>query len=510
MQPLVIGLDLGTTCCKAVALTSDSQLLGSASGTYGLRSSRPGWAEQDPDELWQGVREALKTLSSKVHLDQATGLCLSGAMHSLFPVTQDGIPLAPAATWADNRAAPQARALQTQTDAHALYLRTGCPMQAIYHAARLRWWLEEAADVTSQAAHFVGRKEWLQYRLTGAWASDLGMASTTGLLDIHRLAWDEEALTLAGVTAERLPPLVSPTAVVGTLNPDAADETGLPPELPVVAGGNDGGLANLGSGVLAQGQVAITVGTSAAIRKVVERPLLDAAERTWCYLLTEGRWFAGGAINNGGLALQWVHDRFYPELPRDAGFRQVLTDAATISPGAEGLIFLPYLTGERSPHWDTDARALLYGLRLSHTRAHVARAALEGVAFCLADVWEALFGDDLPGEPVRLTGGITQSPLWTQILADVLGVPLAPIEVADASAVGAAMLGHQALGHVATLEEMAAGVQIGHIVQPDLERHAFYAEQHRVFQSLYQRLRVAPSAYPPAGRELLDTGGENR
>ena len=183
-----------------------------------------------------------------------------------------------------------------------------------------------------------------------------------------------------------------------------------------------------------------------------------------------------------------------------------MADAGSISPGAEGVFFLPYLTGERSPHWDPDACALLFGLRLSHNRGHVARAALEGVAFCLADVWEALCGDDLPGEPVRLTGGITQSPVWTQILADVLGVPLAPIEVADASAEGAAMLGHWALGHVSTLKEMAANIQIRRIVEPDLERHALYAEQHRVFQSLYQRLRGAHSAYPPGAAELRDAG----
>ncbi len=485
----VIGLDLGTTNCKAVALTAEGRVLAATSSAYGLLSPEPGWAEQDVREVWQGAATALRMLADQLSLDQVAGLSLSGAMHSVLPVDGDDAPLAPAMTWADNRAASRADALRGQTEPYALYLRTGCPLRSTYHPARLRWWLEQAPQVSQRAVRLVAIKDWILHRLTGVWATDLSLASSTGLLDIHRLNWDEEALSLAGVLPGCLPPLVSPTAVVGGLTEGAAAETGLPSGLSVVAGASDGALANLGAGAVDAGQVVVTVGTSGAIRRIVDRPWLDPHERTWCYVLVEGHWFVGGAINNGGLALQWVRERFYPDLPADAGYEPVLQDAASIAPGAGGVVVLPYFTGERSPHWNADARAAICGLSLHHTRAHVARAVLEGVAFCLADVWEALADESELVESARLTGGITRAPIWAQIVADVLGIPLAPVEIADASALGAAILGHWALGNIQTFGVCQTPKVSTTTFEPDSERHAFYLRRHRVFQTLYRLLQ---------------------
>jgi len=494
----VIGLDLGTTNSKAVALDAEGQQLASASSDYRLYSPRSGWAEQQAGEVWQGVLAALKSLAGKLPQGtEAAGLCLSGAMHSSLPVDGRGEPLAPALTWADQRAAPQAEALRQRCDAQgaALYQRTGCPLVSIYHPAKLRWWLEQAPEIARKAQYFTLIKDWILFRLTGEWVTDYSITSATGLLDIRRLEWDAEALDLAGVTAAKLPPLVSPRKLVGGLLPQVAQACGLPAGLMVVAGAGDGGLANLGSGAAAPGQSVITVGTSGAVRRVVDQPLLDPQQRTWCYLLSEQRWFAGGAINNGGLALQWVRERFYPELSGEDGYSRLFADAAAVPPGAGGVMMVPYFSGERSPHWDAQARALLVGLGLEHGRAHIARAALEGVAFCLADVWEALQGENQPAAALRalpevhLTGGITRSPLWVQILADVLGVRLAPVEAADASVVGAAMLGQWALEQAGSLEELAQRVPPGPLVEPDGERHAAYIEQHRRWQSLYQVIR---------------------
>jgi len=504
-EPCVIGLDLGTTNSKAVALDAGGRQLASASSDYRLYSPRSGWAEQQAEEVWQGVLAALKALAGKLPQDaqgaQAAGLCLSGAMHSSLPVDATGTPLAPALTWADQRAAPQAEALRRLCDPQKLYERTGCPLVSIYHPAKLRWWQEQAPEIARRAQRFVLIKDWVLFRLTGEWATDFSITSATGLLDIRRLEWDSEALNLAGVSAAQLPPLVSPTCRVGGLLPQVAQACGLPPGLPVIAGAGDGGLANLGSGAAAPGQSVITVGTSGAVRRVVDQPLLDPQQRTWCYLLAEQRWFAGGAINNGGLALQWVRERFYPELSGEDGFTRLFADAAAVPQGAGGVLLLPYFTGERSPHWDTQARALLVGLGLEHGRAHIARAALEGVAFCLADVWEALQGEnqpavpDLPAGPVvHLTGAISRSPLWVHILADVLGVRLAPVEAADASAVGAAMLGQWVMAQVeglraGSLEEVAQRVTPGPLVEPDMKRHAQYVEQHHRWQGLYQVIK---------------------
>jgi gluconokinase len=254
----------------------------------------------------------------------------------------------------------------------------------------------------------------------------------------------------------------------------------------VIAGTHDGGTANIGAHSFEHGESVITVGTSGAIRHVVDRPLLDTLERTWCYWLGEGRWLAGGAINNGGVALQWVREKFYAEIAGEAGYQKLLEEATANPRGADGLFFLPYFNGERSPYWDAAVRAQISGLGLEHTRGHIARAAMEGVAFCLADVWVALQSRRTESNRVRLTGGITQAPGWSQIVADVLGLPLLSLEAADASAFGAAMLGHQALGS-ATIDHLAPPLPEKPTFIPDSDRHTRYSEIHRHFQDLYHR-----------------------
>ncbi len=482
-----IGLDLGTTTIKAVAVTAGGQVLAVTSATYALHTPHPGWAEQHADEVWQGAVSALKALAPRLPASGLCGLSLSGAMHSVLPVSTEGAPLAPALTWADQRPAACLPAVRAATQPQQLYARTGCPLQAIYHIPKLRWWQEQAAAGAPRAALYVMLKDYVVFRLTGRWASDQSLASTTGLLEMQSLRWDAEALALAGIDAERLPPLCAPTDVVGGLTEEAAQATGLPVGLPIVAGGSDGALANLGAGVVAPGQMIITIGTSGAIRRIVTEPWCDAAGRTWCYLLSADRWFVGGAINNGGLTLQWARDHYYGSEPGD-GYASLMREAAAVPPGAEGVRLLPYFTGERSPHWNAAASASLLGLRLSHTRAHIARAALEGVAFCLADVWQALQAAGPPPATVAITGGILRSPLWAQIVADVLGVELAALEATDASALGAARLAHAALGRPEALDG-GPHEAVGQIrYAPDPARHALYQAEHAEFQALYRKL----------------------
>ncbi len=479
----MIGLDLGTTNCKAVLLDADGHVRAKASAGYSLQIPQPGWAEQDVRHVWAAAKKVLAAVADAAPAPPQ-GICFSGAMHSLFPVADDaGTPLANAMTWADARATVVHKGLVADADTHALYRRTGCPVHSTYHLQRLRWWRRAEPEIAQQAYLWVGLKDWILHALTGVWATDLSLASTTGLLNLHTMAWDTEVLELAGVLPGRLPGLVAPSAVVGGLTAAAAAATGLPAGLPVIAGGSDGAMASLGTGIAAPGQMVITVGTSGAVRKVVAEPWFDPAERTWCYLLAGNRWIVGGAINNGGLALQWVREKLYPDLAGEAGYDQLARDAQTVPPGAEGVFLLPYFAGERSPHWAPSDRGMLYGLGMEHTRKHMARAAMEGVANCLADVRDALYGSETTEEVVRLTGGITRTPLWVQILADVLGVPLMALEVADTSASGAALLGMHALGLIRA-DQMARTVEPGPIYTPDPERHTFYQQHHREFKAL--------------------------
>jgi gluconokinase len=299
---------------------------------------------------------------------------------------------------------------------------------------------------------------------------------------------DPEALELAGIGQERLLPLASPSARIGSLAVEAARATGLPSGLPLVLGASDGALANLGCGTLAPGQVVISVGTSGAVRQWVAEPRLDPAQRTWCYLLAEGRWFAGGAVNNAGLAVQWVRDSLYAGEPEGdgAGFERLFSETAQVPAGAGGLRCLPFFAGERSPYFRADARAAFVGLGWEHGRAHLARAVLEAVALRLADVWDAL-AIAPGGEPARLAGGILRSPFWAQLLCDALGFPLAAVETADASAVGAALLAWSALEPQRSLEELVGGIRPGRHWHPDPGRHRTYRRLLAEFRELYGR-----------------------
>ncbi len=488
MDPLTLGLDIGTTGCKAVALDPTGRVRGTASATYPLLTDASGRAEQNPETLWEAVCTTLRELS--VGTQPLAGLALSGAMHSVVALGPRYKPLADALTWADSRAGTLLDTLRREGNEVALYTHTGCPLETPYHTARLRWLREAQPELFRRAQLFVSLKDYLAYRLSGTLATDVGLASTTGLLDLRNARWHEAALALAGVTAAQLPDLVQPTDQLGTLTEAAAAATGLTAGLPIFSGGSDGGLANLGSGVTRPGETILTLGTSGAVRQVANAPQLGPERLTWCYLLSAGRYFAGGAINNGGLTLEWLRRTLYSELPRDGGYSRLLQDAAE-APG--GPLCLPYLTGERTPHWNAELRASFFGVGAHHTRADLARAALEGVAFTLADVFELLKPNT---HPVQLTGGVTYAPFWAQLITDTLGVKTELNPVADASALGAAMLAQVALSWT-TFEDAAARAASAARtpLKPDPAAHARLAHRRAQAQALLhatQNLNTEP------------------
>ena len=489
MVHYMIGLDLGTTAVKGVALDSQMRVIAKASSTHSMSSPEPGWAVEEVNSIWQGVVKVLKELCVQIQPQQIAGVCLSGPMHSLFPINSKFQPMAPAMTWADNRAADVSKRLRSQLVDNSLLMRVGCPLQHVYYPARLRWWVESKPEIVKGAAFFVSIKDWILYQMTGRLATDFGLASTTGLLDIRSLRWDDEAIKLSGIRPDVLPDLVSPQEKVGGLTNQVSDLTGLPTGLPVIAGTTDGGLANLGSGAILAGQKVITIGTSGAVRKIIDRPWVDPEGRTWCYVMDKDRWFIGGAINNGGLVLQWVREKFYSDVEGDEGYSRLNQDAAKISPGADGVILLPYFTGERSPYWNPDAFGVILGLGLQHQRGHIARAAMEGVAYCIANVWEVL-NESSSGEesPIYLTGTIARNETWAEIMANVLGTPLVRNDVADASAVGAALLGNLALGVANSLDEMVISSKDDMLTNFNPANHEFYARAHAKFKQLYEKL----------------------
>jgi gluconokinase len=323
---------------------------------------------------------------------------------------------------------------------------------------------------------------------------DLGTASTTGLFDLDTYDWDPEILDRSLVLSQRLPDICASDDQVGTISAAATVATGLPEGLPVVAGSSDGGLAILGMGAQDLGQEIITVGTSGAVRRVTPWPTLHPQAQTWCYLLYPNRCFAGGAINNAGLAVKWVLQNYYPEAVSQSDNSRLFQEAASIPPGSDGLLFLPYFTGERSPHWNPSVRAQIFGLGIHHTRAHIARAVLEGVGFCLADVRQALNQVDLPvvspGKKLtRLTGSIVHSPAWVQILANILDQPMILTKELEASAYGAGLCAFAALMESPIDETIRRiGTQTSTIqVNPEPQAVDRYRTIHAQFQELYHQ-----------------------
>jgi gluconokinase len=470
---LVVAVDIGTTGVKAAAVDAAAVSHGAAEREYPTESPQPGWAVQDPDVVAgmsaATVAEVMATVRAAG--SRVAGIAFSGAMHSLIALGADGSPLTPSVTWADGRASAQARRLREGGEWLDLHRRTGTPVHPMSPLVKLLWFREQAPDVWQRAAHWVGIKDYVLFRLTGMLAVDESTASATGLYGLAARDWDPEALALVGLGRAQLPSLHEPTAVVARLDSDAA-AWGLPAGTPVVAGASDGVLANLGVGAVAPGVVACSIGTSAAIRGVVPAPRVDEQGRVFCYVLVPGRWVVGGATNNGGNVLRWLGRVAGTDLAdADSGLTEL---AATVPLGAEALLMLPYLSGERAPRWAGAPTAAFLGLTQRHTRAHLARAALEGVCLQLALVLEAMRAAGLKLTELRATGGFARSPFWRQLLVDVLGTTIGFPASEQGSALGAALLGHVALGHLRSLDAAAALVRVTEVLRPDPDAARFY------------------------------------
>jgi len=493
MRDLILGIDLGTTACKAVIVDLSGRVISTATTTYPVHTPHPSWIEQDAEEVWQGMVSAVQHAvhNEAFSPERIAAVSFSAAMHGLMLLDKSGRPLTRCLIWADRRSLPQAQRVQRESDAHALYLRTGCPVQPLFWLSKLLWLQEQCPQVFATTSKCVTIKSYIIQRLIGRYVLDLSNASATGLLNTHTLTWDSDILQMVGLEPTQLPELVLPEEMLGTIVPHGADAFGLLPDTVLVAGGGDGGLANLGVGAVEPGQVASSIGTSGAVRTVVQQPRFDARERTWCYVLSRGTWFVGGAINNGGVVYQWLGNQLWPPGAKGTAqsrdlYKLLDNCAAQITPGAEGLIFLPFLLGERNPGWRTNARGILFGLSTHHTYKHIVRATVEGVALRLYSILQVL--EDLLGNihEIRVTGGLAHSSLWMSILADVYGYPLSIPKTQQSSALGAVFLAMKALGHIRHWVDVRQFVTIERIQQPDYNNHQLYLRLYKLSQQLYQ------------------------
>ncbi len=494
---MIIGLDIGTSSTKAVAFNLSGNVLAQHNIPYPTLNPSEGYYEQDPEIIFQAcVASIARVMEELTELGNTVNpLCIavSSAMHALIAVDRLGQPLTNCIIWTDRRSEDIAADLQATEMGTLLYQQTGTPIHPMSLLCKIMWIKSHEQQLFAQSYKFIGIKEFLFYRLFGVYLVDHSVASATGLFDIRQLGWSEVALRLSGISAEHLSKPVPVTEVCRSLNPDMARAMRIPVGTPFVIGGSDGCLANLGVGAVKPGVASVTVGTSGAIRVVSSLPNREEKQRLFSYLLRPNEYVIGGAVNNGGLLRNWFRDTFVDENSSDEEHKDLTTVlnemVDSVAPGSEGLVFLPYITGERAPHWNAHAKGVYFGIQLQHTRAHFARAMMEGMLFAIYSVGMALEENTGPIHTIYASGGLARSPSWVQMLADIFNKPVFVKNTVESSAWGAALIGMEALGEkAATSAEEGLTVDVEQYYKPREENHLIYSKNFQQFERLYHKL----------------------
>jgi gluconokinase len=482
-REFVIGLDIGTTSVKACVFNRNGKLIADVEKMNTFYYPQQDWVEQDSVEIERASVQAVKEVieKAKINRDQLAGIGFSAAMHSFVCVNEEHRPISPALIWSDGRSYAQAeRVASTMGD--SVYARTGTPLHPMTPFAKLLWMKENEYEPYRQAKFFMSIKEYVLFSWFNERVIDYSMASATGLFNPSTFDWDPELLELAGVHREKLSEIVPPTKVLRGIKKEIALEMGIYPELPFVVGAADGQLANLGIGAILPGEVAVSVGTSGAIRQFTEGVKVSENRETFCYRFTADDSIIGGPTNNGGIAIQWLKDL----LNDDRSFDLFLADAQKVAPGADGLVFLPYINGERAPIWNAQAKGNFYGVSITHKKEHFIRAVLEGITFNLYQIGKAL--ERLAGESKKLyvNGGLARSPLWLQMMADIFEAEIYVSESHHSAAWGAAWTALVAVGEAESFEAIKENIPMGTAVVPNKENSQIYKALYEKYERLAQ------------------------
>jgi xylulokinase len=495
----LLGIDVGTGGTRALIIDEQGRLLGAATTEHvAFASPQPGWSEQDPRDWWQAATQAISGALARANLPAAaiTGIGFSGQMHGAVLLDDHDEVVRPALLWNDQRTAPQCKAITEQLGHERLIEWVSNPALTGFTAPKLLWVRDQEPAHFARIRSLLLPKDYVRFRLTGDRATDVADASGTLLFDVTHRRWSDAMMQALDLDPRLLPTVFESPHVTGTVSATGAEITGLRAGTPVVAGGGDQAAGAVGMGIVLPGVVSATIGTSGVVFAATDRPARDPQGRvhTFCHAVP-GRWHVMGVTLAAGYSLRWFRDTL-SSIPRDGvDPYDVLTDEAShVPPGAEGLLWTPYLMGERTPHLDPHARASLVGLSAIHTRGHIVRAILEGVAFSLQDTFAIFDEMQVPVTNVRLGGGGARSKLWRQIQADVYGHDAEIVEAEEGAAYGAALLAGVGTGVWPTVDAAcAAVVRVKHHVAVDPAASRVLHDRYAAFRQLYPALRALHS-----------------
>lgn len=489
----IITIELGTNGIRVFAFDLSGRVIGSMKGYYPTFHTEPDHSEQDPEQIFITTLYVLKNLLNEhIHPKKykVASVCFSAAMHSVLAVDNYGNPLGNAITWSDNRAKKEALELRQSAAGKSLYAATGTPIHPMSPLLKIAWMRDHDAARFRQTSKFLSIKSYIIHQLTGEYLIDYSIASATGLLNIHTIAWETDALQYAGITTDQLPELAPVFTTAGKLKKAYQQSLGLPADTKILIGSSDGCLATLGDGVKGEGDATITIEDSGAVRIMGPAVLKDEQMRFFNYLLTDGCYVSGGPTNNGGNIFEWFTRQFGEFTnPFDIGqsMQHLIEEAAQVPAGSEGLLFLPYLLGERAPIWNANARGAYFGLNIKHERKHFIRATLEGILYEIYSIGKSL-SEQRTIKTLSVNGSFGTLPFCTQLLADMFNKPVRLRQQFHSVSFGAYLLSATEMGIYKSLDEAAQTVELPDVYTPHKQHHAVYADYFALFENLTTKL----------------------
>jgi gluconokinase len=486
MEQYVIGVDVGTGSTKAVAVSNNGKPVAASQTYYNTNSPQPGYSEQDPEIIWKAFVDCInKVIAETGHVSVAVSI--SSAMHSLMVVDNKNIPLTPLITWEDTRSDKIAADLRNTAQTEEIYRSTGTPVHSMSPLCKIRWLKDNRSEIFKNAFKFISIKEFIWYRLFSKYEIDYSLASATGLFNIENFKWNKPSLEFCGINESRLSDPVPTDFTRNEVNNDVATSIQIPKNTSFCIGASDGCLANLGSNAIEQGTASLTIGTSGAVRIACRHPIINYSAMIFNYVLDNSTFISGGPVNNGGNVLKWMFKTFLNNSsPTDNDYKIIFAQIEKVEAGSEGLIFLPYLYGERAPIWDERASGVFFGIQSFHTNVHFFRAALEGICFALNNILQIIESSTAPIEQLNVSGGFVHSGLWMQILADITNKKICVVQTEDASSIGAALLGMKALKIIDDYTSLNETINI--VIKPNGNNLSVYKKLYAIFKNLYQPL----------------------